>query len=141
MGDEVRMKKLILASLCSVWVYASNEALISEYKKMFSRIGEKRVGADERSIEALQPVFVPIKKEIKKIESKTVNGVVKAVEPFILQAIFNEKAKIAGTWYEVGESIDGMKIVSIHNNAVWLKNSKSKKKLTIRKKNANISIK
>jgi hypothetical protein len=105
---------------------------------MFSRIGEKRIGVDPRVIDAVKTPFVVVRKEKPKI----VNGeVIKPTSAYVLQALVNKKAKINGKWYGISDDINDLKVVSIKNGVVWLKNSEFKKRLTMRKKNAKISIK
>jgi len=116
-------------------------ALIKEYKEMFDRISRERKGVDDQEIDRLAEPFVKPKKVAKKAEP-TKKGEAKPKPPtYQLQAIFNKRAKISGVWYKVGDEIHGMKLVSIKGNVVWLKNSSFRKRLTLRKENAKISIK
>ena len=48
---------------------------------------------------------------------------------FDLQAILNQSAKISGKWYKLNGEIHGMKIISVRDNYVWLKNDEFRKKL------------
>jgi hypothetical protein len=112
--------------------------MVKEYQSMFARIGEKRIGVDNRTIDAVKTPFVVFKKEQPKI----VNGeVVEPTSEFILQAIINKKAKINGKWYGINDDLGDLKVISIKNGVVWLKNSEFKKRLIMRKENAKISIK
>lgn len=134
------MKKLIILPFLAIYLEANDSrvAMVAEYKSMFSKIGERRIGVDPRIIDAVKTPFVMVKKEQPKI----VNGeVVKASSEFILQAMINKKAKINGKWYGVNDDIGDLKVVSVRNGVVWLKNSEFKKRLTMRKENAKISIK
>jgi hypothetical protein len=89
-------------------------------------------------IDAVKTPFVVVRKEKPKI----VNGeVIKPTSAYVLQALVNKKAKINGKWYGISDDINDLKVVSIKNGVVWLKNSEFKKRLTMRKKNAKISIK
>lgn len=134
------MKKLIILPFLAIYLEANDSrvAMVAEYKSMFSKIGERRIGVDPRIIDAVKTPFVMVKKEQPEI----VNGeVVKASSEFILQAMINKKAKINGKWYGVNDDIGDLKVVSVKNGVVWLKNSEFKKRLTMRKENAKISIK
>lgn len=134
------MKKLIILPFLAIYLEANDSrvAMVAEYKSMFSKIGERRIGVDPRIIDAVKTPFVMVKKEQPKI----VNGeVVEASSEFILQAMINKKAKINGKWYGVNDDIGDLKVVSVKNGVVWLKNSEFKKRLTMRKENAKISIK
>ena len=140
MGDEVLMKKLMIIPLLAVSlsansVNADKEALILEYKDMFEKISQKRIGVDESKIDNLNAPFLKIEKEVKKEESK------KFVEPFLLQAIFGNKVKISGKWYKLNDTVSGMRIIAIKPNYVWLKNDEARKKLIMGSKNEKISIK
>ncbi len=136
------MKKLWIIPILGVTLYANSEnrseSLIAEYKNMFNKIGEKRIGVEDREIDALKAPFVQVEK--KKTASK---GAVeqKSEPPFVLQAILNNSAKISGKWYPLHGEVNGMKIVSVRNNYVWLKNDEYRKKLTLGIKNEKISIK
>jgi len=116
-----------------------HESLVAEFKNMFEKIGEKRIGVDEAKIDALKAPFV-------KVEKKKVAKVGEAVEKhidegFVLQAILNQSAKISGKWYQKNGEVHGMKIISVRDNYVWLKNDEFRKKLTLGSKNEKISIK
>jgi len=118
-------------------------ALIKDYKMMFERIGKKRVGAAQSEIESVRPPFVRLTKEEKKrIVKVKPDGTKVAIQPkYELQAIVNNRAKISGKWYKLGEKVEDFTLSSIKNNGVFLKNNEFKKRLTLRKKNEKISIK
>ncbi len=137
------MKKLVLLPVMAGTLFASNashrEALVSEFKNMFERIGEKRIGVDEEKINSLHAPFVTV---AKKSNPKPTQGTTKKSEPsFVLQAILDKSAKISGKWYQLHGKVNGMKIISIRDNYVWLKNDEFRKKLTLGSKNEKISIK
>jgi hypothetical protein len=147
MGDEVLMKKLMIVSALALNMFANTgdmtenkSDLISEYKDMFKRISQKRVGVEESKIDNLASPFI---KEEKKtvIVKKGDDTAKKFVDPFLLQAIFGNRVKISGEWHKLGENVNGMKIITIKHNHVWLKNSEFRKKLTMGNKNEKISIK
>jgi len=143
MGDEILMKKLIILPLLVMGLQAEGDrlAMVSKYKTMFSKIGQKREGVDPRKIDSVKAPFVQIKKEQKKkvVDGKTVE--VKPVQQYILQAMVGRKVKISGQWYKLGDRVGDLKIAYAKSGVVWLKNSKFKKRLTMRKENAKISIK
>jgi len=140
------MKKLAIIPVLALNMLASSsidqnskEALIKEYKEMFSKISQKRTGIDEAKIDNLKSPFLEVKRSIVKIEKKpTKDGY---TQPFALQAIFGSKAKISGSWYKLGDKVNGMKLISVNGNHVWLKNDKFRKKLIMGSKNEKISIK
>lgn len=139
------MKKLIIIPVLALNMLANGthiqdkEALIAEYKKMFQKISQKRIGIEESKIDRLKAPFVEVKKEIKKIDPKS--GKSTYEEPFDLQAVFGNKVKMNGHWYKLGDSVNGMKIISVNDNFVWLRNKKFRKKIFIGSKNEKISIK
>ena len=151
MGDEVLMKKIVatlmIAGVAVVWaesipVPANRVALIEEYKMMFSKIGEKRIGASTREIESVRPPFIRLtKEEAKKVIVKKDGTKVAVKSGYVLQAIVNDRAKINGKWYKLGEKIDDFTLSSIQSSGVFLKNNEFKKRLTLRKRNEKISIK
>ena len=148
------MKKIVwittLAGMC-VALSASEAgdehiklALIKDYKIMFDRIGQHRVGADVKKIEAVKPPFVrlnPPKKEKVIVKKDGTKIAVKAKAELILQAIMNNRAKISGKWYRVGDKVAEYKLASVQRNGVFLQNNEYKKRLTLRKKNEKITIK
>ncbi len=151
MGDEILMKKFILAVTltgmgATLFAQGSNDhvALIKDYKMMFDRIGQKRIGAPEREIESVKPPFIRLtKEEVKQVVVKKDGTKVAVKSGYALQAIMNDRAKISGKWYRLGDKVDDFILSSIKNNAVFLQSQTDefKKRLTLRKKNEKISIK
>jgi hypothetical protein len=141
MGDEIPMKKIVILPILTVVLSANAnshlETLVAEYKNMFQKIGEKREGVDERQIDALKAPFVTVEKKVASENPKEE----RVENRFILEAIVNRSAKISGKWYKVEDEVHGMKIISVRDNYVWLKNDEFRKKLTLGIKNEKISIK
>ena len=144
------MKKIALLCMVAgvaVWAEslpADSErlALIKEYRMMFSKIGQKRVGATPEEIEAVRPPFIRLtKEEAKKTVVKKDGTKVAVKSGYVLQAIMNDRAKINGKWYKLGDKIDDFTLATIQSSGVFLQNSDYKKRLTLRKKNEKISIK
>ncbi len=142
MGDEIPMKKYLILSIMTTAVFANatshHDDLIAEYKNMFKKIGEKRIGVNENNIDALKAPFVTVEK--KKVASEGAKEK-KIDQGFVLQAILNKSAKISGKWYKLHGEVNGMKIISVRDNYVWLKNDEFRKKLILGSKNEKISIK
>jgi len=153
MGDEVLMKKVLLISTAGAWMFLSaadmgkesvKVALIKDYQMMFKRIGEPRIGAAVKKIEAVRPPFVRLKPEEKEkviVKKDGTKIAVKVKEKFDLQAIMNNRAKISGKWYKVGEKVDEFTLATVRSGSVFLQNNEFKKRLTLRKENENITIK
>ncbi len=145
------MKKLVISCALAAATYVTatdlpadsqRVALIQEYKMMFSKIGEKRSGATPEEIESVRPPFIRLtKEEAKKVIVKKDGTKVAVERGYALQAIVNHRAKINGSWYKVGDKIDDFTLASIGGSGVFLKNNEFKKRLMLRKKNENISIK
>jgi len=141
------MKKLMIIPMLALGLMANSnkngvdkEALIAEYKEMFQNISKKRIGVDESKVDNLSSPFIKVKKEeIAKVETNSSKS--GFVSPFELQAIFGKRVKISGNWYKLHDDVNGLKIVSVRGNSVWLKNSEYRKKLTMGSKNEKISIK
>jgi len=142
MGDEIPMKNqmkiAIVTAAVLVHANANTDHLISEYKNMFEKIGEKRIGVDERSIDALKSPFMTAVKKKVAVEGTKEEPI---DQGFVLQAILNKSAKISGKWYKLHGEVQGMKIISVRDNYVWLKNDEFRKKLILGSKNEKISIK
>ena len=145
MGDEVLMKKLAIIPVLALNMLANSsiqqgnkEALIQEYKEMFQKISKRRIGIDETKIDNLKSPFLEVKREVKVDKKMRKEGY---VQPFALQAIFGSKVKISGSWYKLGDEVNGMKLISVNGNHVWLKNENFRKKLVMGSKNEKISIK
>jgi len=142
MGDEIPMKKYIILPILTSAVFANShsEDLVASYKSMFQKIGEKRLGVDESKIDALKAPFVKVAK--KRVDAVTGKAKVEKIdEGFNLQAILNQSAKISGKWYQLNAEVKGMKLISVKDNCVWLKNDEYRKKITLGRKNEKISIK
>ena len=118
-------------------VQTDKEALIAEYKDMFQKISQKRIGIDEVKIDKLNAPFLTEQKKVEVKQTKTT----KHSEPFDLQAIFGKRAKISGHWYKVHDEVNGMKVVLVGDGFVWLKNDQYRKKLKMGNRNEKISIK
>ena len=144
------MKKIVsLIVMASVTLFAAQEhsrriALIQDYKMMFERISQKRIGVHEKEIERVKPPFIRLtKEEEKKIVVKKDGTKVAVKQEYTLQAILNDRAKISGKWYKKGDAIGDYLLATIKNDVVFLqsKTDDFKKRLTLRKKNEKISIK
>jgi len=142
MGDEVLMKIVWIATLTGMCVLLSASeaekkpvqvALIKDYKMMFDRIGQQRIGAAVKKIESVRPPFIRLKaaKKEKVIVKKDGTKIaVKVKAEFDLQAIMNNRAKISGKWYRVGDKVAEYMLAAVQTNGVFLQNNEFKKRLT-----------
>ena len=147
------MKKVILISIIFSFSLSANEeqskiinilnreSLIKEYQEMFKQISKKRVGLDESEIVKVEEPFLTLENKKSNKNKSGTKIAIKKDNSLTLEAIFNKKAKINGKWYSLYQSVGDKKIISVSDNYVWLKTAAGKEKLTIRKKNENISIK
>jgi len=135
------MKKIFMIIIATLSLYASiddKEKLIKEYQEMFQKISQKRVGLSEDQIVKVKPPFVKV---VKKSGTKSAVSTKQKASPLVLEAILGNRVLISGKWYKLYQKVGGLQIVSISGDNVYLKGQGTKQKLTIRKKNANITIK
>ncbi len=146
MGNEL-LKKIILTLtlsliLSSALIAAKNDRFtenfkskLMEYDKFFTQISEKRIGVPNSKIDKVKTPFIMTN---KKVIIKDGNKTVKVKKPmYILNATFNNKAKINGHWHKKNSEIGDFKLTNIRSNSVIIKNEHSKKELFIR--NSDVS--
>ena len=138
MGDEISMKNRVLFSilmLCSVSLANNSQAEMEHYDQLFSAINEQRKGLSEPELKSLSDPFLKIKNT-----NHDNNG--SMGETFDLQAIFNNKAKINGKWYQAKDSVGEYELASIKSKSVTLINKDEKIDLNLTKgANKNVVIK
>ncbi|WP_298085575.1 hypothetical protein [uncultured Campylobacter sp.] len=138
MGDEISMKNRVLFSilmLCSVSLANNSQAEMEHYDQLFSAINEQRKGLSESELKSLSDPFLKIKNT-----NHDNNGSLD--ETFDLQAIFNNKAKINGKWYQAKDSVGEYELASIKSKSVTLINKDEKIDLNLTKgANKNVVIK
>ncbi|AOO65238.1 hypothetical protein [Sulfurospirillum halorespirans] len=110
---------------------------VKEYDKIFERIAERRVGADVIMLDKLENPFISITTDQQKSDgNETAQLMV-----YTLEATFDQKAKISGTWYKRNETVGAYKLAKITHNSVILQNEIEKKELVIRTKDeSNVNI-
>ncbi len=107
-----------------------------------------RIGVADYEINSLRDPFKYVKPEPVARITPSLNldkyfsinktpVVVKAIPkpPLVLSLIINAKALISGSWYKVGDSVDGYSVKSIGTTSVTLANSKGIKTLSIKSDN------
>lgn len=103
---------------------------VKEYDRIFEKIAEKRVGVEVLKIEKLDNPFIVTGYSSNESESNDSN-----VQPvYLLEATFNQKAKINGSWYMLKDQINTWKLVKINRNSVILQNETEKQEIFIRTK-------
>ncbi len=115
----------------------SLEQEVKEYDQIFSKIANKRVGIDAKSINEMNNPFVVQSFEQNKNDSYTP---VQELE-YALEAIVDRKVKINGKWYWINERIESFKITKITQKSVVLANELEQKELFIKTNDrSNIEI-
>lgn len=115
----------------------SLEQEVKEYDQIFSKIANKRVGIDAKSINEINNPFVVQSFEQNKNDSYTP---VQELE-YALEAIVDRKVKINGKWYWINERIESFKITKITQKSVVLANELEQKELFIKTNDrSNIEI-
>lgn len=144
MGDEVlkTLLKTVIGLCFYLTIINAKESLslgseVKEYDKIFERIAERRVGADVMMIDKLENPFISITADQQNSDgNETAQPIV-----YTLEATFDQKAKISGTWYKRNETIGSYKLAKITHNSVILQNEIEKKELVIRTKDeSNVKI-
>ena len=110
---------------------------VKEYDKIFEKIAERRSGADTIMINKLENPFIILTSEQNESDS---NVTVQA-PTYVLEATFDQKAKINGNWYKKNDFVGSYMLIKITRNSVILQNDIEKKELVIRTKDdSNIKI-
>ena len=138
MGDEISMKNRVLffiLMLCSVSLANNSQAEMEHYDQLFSAINEQRKGLSELELKSLSDPFLKIKNT-----NHDNNG--SFDDTFDLQAIFNNKAKINGKWYQAKDRVGEYELANIKSKSVTLINKDEKIDLNLTKgANNNVVIK
>ncbi len=140
MGDEVLKKIIYVLPIVTILfvsnIFASSNLVLGnetkEYDKIFTQINQTRVGISLKKINKLKNPFLTSNK--KTVLTKKAKKARKKKAYFILDAIFDKKAKINGKWVRLYSKIGSYKLVKIKRSSVILKNNNGKKEIFIRKK-------
>ena len=138
MGDEISMKTralFFLLILCSVSLADNSQTQIQHYDEIFSAINEQRKGLDESELKNISDPFIRTKAANHDNNSSFSNT-------FALQAIFNNKAKINGKWYQAKDNVGEYELANISSKSVTLISKDEKIDLNLTKgANKNVVIK
>ena len=143
------MKKIIISLSLLVATHLVADEL-SWVDEQVQAIKPERIGMKNRNLSLIKNPFIFLAKnrgeEISKKVSpsstkqkekpKSVKTASKVLE---LGAIMNNSVMISGSWYKLGDSINGYKIVEINYNSVLL--TKNKKKLLLSTKSTHTNLK
>ena len=139
MGNEISMKTygiilLLLANLASFASDAQSE--IEGYEDKFTAINKERKGLDASDLNKLSDPFLKTKAVAYNTESNSTASI------FELQALFNNKAKFNGKWYQIRDKIGEYELSAIRGSSVILANKEQKIDLNLKKgENKNVIIK
>jgi hypothetical protein len=135
-GDEIlkTLRRCIVITSLAIVSLFSKEALslgneVQAYDQIFLKIGEKRVGIEAKIIDQTPNPFIITRGDALSDENGT-----QAQPVYVLEATFDQKAKINGIWYHRTDMIDSFKLIKVNRNDVVLQNELEKKELYIRTK-------
>ena len=138
MGDEISMKTRVLfflLMLCSASLANNSQAEMEHYDQLFSAINEQRKGLSDSELKSLSDPFLKLK-TINHDNNSSFD------DTFDLQAIFNNKAKINGKWYQAKDRVGEYELTNIKSKSVTLINKDEKIDLNLTKgANKNVVIK
>lgn len=144
MGDEIlkTLYNVVLLVLMSTFYLNAKEDLslgneVKAYDQIFEKIAEKRLGVDAIDIERTENPFIIQYESINNIDGNQSE----AALILVLEATFDQKAKINGIWYKKNERVTSYTLTKIERNRVILRNESEKKELYIRTKDdVNVKI-
>ena len=105
---------------------------VKEYDNIFEKISERRTGADNLKIDRLANPFVVTSDSIPVDGNDTVETPL-----YVLDATFDQKAKINGQWYMKNDKVEAFTLVKVTRDSVILQNENEKKEIFIRTKDDN----
>jgi len=127
---------MFVSVLCASYVSAAAKLSLGNetkaYDKIFEKISETRIGADNKKIDKLKNPFLVIYKK-----KKASNVTKKPKTIYVLDGIFESEAKINGKWRKKYSRVGKYKLVRIKRSSVLLRNSNGTKELFIRKNNGS----
>lgn len=138
MGDEILKtlcNTLFLVLALSQYATAKEASPLGgddmkAYDKIFEKIAEKRLGVDASLIDKIENPFI-FGQNLGNLEGE---GNTSQEVVFTLEATFDQKAKINGSWYKKNDDVGGFKLTNVSHNRVVLQNEIDKKELFIRTK-------
>ena len=133
MGDEISMKTRVLfflLMLCSASLANNSQAEMEHYDQLFSAINEQRKGLSDSELKSLSDPFLKLK-TINHDNNSSFD------DTFDLQAIFNNKAKINGKWYQAKDRVGEYELTNIKTKSVTLINKDEKIDLNLTKGASN----
>ena len=124
----------VFIGICASASYAKDNLSLGNevkaYDQIFEKIAEKRTGVSANSIDKTTNPFVTLQGD----STSDSNGTSQQTS-YVLEATFDQKAKINGKWFQKNDSLDTYKLTLVSHNRVVLENEIEKKELYIRTKN------
>jgi len=130
------MKRMIIGLWTLFSVAVASSVSVEDIKMMVHKIRDQRKGIDMNQLEYTENPFVSVQKDdnVTRVVFKP-----KRVEVQIsVDAVINQKARINGQWYGIGEMIADYNVSNISQKVVTLyrvDNNSTKKIFVYKKKN------
>ncbi|SMC09633.1 hypothetical protein [Nitratiruptor tergarcus] len=129
-------KLLIFVTFFSSFILANTQ--YPDIDRLIEQVKTKRVGLSKKEIEKLQNPFINEKKLQKIIKKqKVAKKKPKRRIHLKLYSIFNNRAKINGKWYTIGNTIYGYRLVKIDKGKKRVILFKKKRMLVLYLNNVN----
>ncbi|MBV5279166.1 MAG: hypothetical protein J0647_09085 [Campylobacteraceae bacterium] len=109
---------------------------VQEYDKIFEKIAERRSGIDVSKLDNLNNPFI-VTGGSTSGENGDENNATITQPIYILEATFDQRAKINGKWYTIKDKVEALILVKINRNSVVLQSENEKKEIFIRTKDEN----
>jgi hypothetical protein len=119
-----------LLMVCSASLANNSQAEMEHYDQLFNAINEQRKGLSESELKSLSDPFLKLK-TINHDNNSSFD------DTFDLQAIFNNKAKINGKWYQAKDRVGEYELTNIKTKSVTLINKDEKIDLNLTKGASN----
>jgi hypothetical protein len=131
MGDQL-LKRIVWIGTIVMATLGWGQDAIGRIDQLVDQIKSPRKGLTPRQITKASDPFVYVKKGEKTIVS--VAPPPKNRKKHTLQAIINDRVKIDGRWYRIGEKMGPYRITKINGNSVLLASAHKRIRLTMPQK-------
>ena len=120
------------------FAFAAEEISIDtkQYDETFANLQNERKGLSKSEAYGMKSPFKIVRKEINATSGESSEANV-----MLLTAIMGNKARINGSWYQLGSIISGYKMIAIGKTKVILTNNQDKQELKLTRGGKDIDIK
>lgn len=120
------------------FVFAAEEVSIDtkQYDGTFTNLQNERKGLSKSEAYGIKSPFKIVRKE-----ANATNGETGEANVMLLTAIMGNKARINGSWYQLGSVIGGYKMIAVGKTKVILANNQDKQELKLTRGGKDIDIK